>query len=660
MKTIEKILVANRGEIAFRILRTCRRMGIATVAVHSDADENAPHVRFADEAVRLGPAPASESYLSIEKILDAALRTGADAIHPGYGFLAENPLFAEGCAFAGIRFIGPPPEAIRLMGSKIESRKLMAGHGVPVTPGYDGEDQSDETLHGKILEIGFPVLVKVSAGGGGKGMVIVEREGEVPGALAEARRLGRSTFGDDTLLLEKLVRPVRHVEIQVLGDKHGNVVHVFERECSIQRRHQKIIEETPSPVVGEELRRAMGAAAVQAARAVGYQSAGTVEFLLAPDGSFSFLEMNTRLQVEHPVTELVTGLDLVELQIRIASGEPLPFGQEDLRQSGHAVECRVYAEEPGKGFLPSTGTILDWHLPDVPGLRVDSGVETGSEVSVHYDPLLAKVITHGASRSEAVQRMLRALERMSVLGVATNIDLLRRLLSHREFQKGRLSTDFIQKKFPPRTLASNPGPEVAELAALVATAWAYQQRRAAAKILPAIPSGWRNNPYREQRVSYRVGDRTVTVDYHVERPGELSLRVDGGESRVARIHELEGPRITLSVDGHRRRFRLARQGETFFIHLAPRVVQLQRIPRFPLQDDLESRDGCQAPMPGKITKILVSAGEKVEKGAPLLVLEAMKMEQTVAAPTNGIVQEILVGEGRQVEGGQLLVRLEGG
>ncbi|MCA9522050.1 MAG: ATP-grasp domain-containing protein, partial [Myxococcales bacterium] len=443
----DTVLIANRGEIARRIIRSCRQQGYRSVAVFSDADEGAAFVHEADEAVRIGPAPSRESYLSIERIIAAAKRVGAQAIHPGYGFLAENAEFAAACEEAGLIFVGPRSETIRTMGSKIESKKLMESYGVPVIPGYFGEDQSVERLLVEAARIEYPVLLKASAGGGGKGMRIVASDDELATAIPAARREALSAFGDDTLFLEKVVSPARHVELQILGDEEGHLVHVFERECSIQRRHQKIIEETPSVALDAELRAEMGAAAVRAGEAMGYCSAGTVEFLLGANRRFYFLEVNTRLQVEHPVTEMTTGLDLVELQLEIAQGHPLPFAQRDLRQRGHAIECRIYSENPANHFLPATGRLADWHLPTLDGLRVDSGVERGDEVSIHYDPLLAKVITWGKTRNEATRRMIRALDGASIQGVTTNRAFLIDILRHEAWERGELDTRFIERHY---------------------------------------------------------------------------------------------------------------------------------------------------------------------------------------------------------------------
>lgn len=446
-KTFTKILIANRGEIAVRLIRACREMGIGSVAVYSEADAGAVHVRLADEAVLLGPAEAGESYLVVEKIIGAAKEIGAEAVHPGYGFLSENAGFAQAVADAGLVFIGPPPDAITAMGDKAEARELMEKAGVPLIPGYQGRDD-DKALTKAAKQIGFPVLVKAAAGGGGKGMRVVENEGDLTEGIETARNEARSAFSDDRLIVEKYLPQARHVEFQILADTHGNIVHLFERECSIQRRHQKVIEETPSPLLDEGLRAEMGAAAVAAAQSVGYTNAGTVEFIIDPDTrQFYFLEMNTRLQVEHPITELTAGLDLAQWQIRIAAGEKLPFTQAGLSQRGHAIEARIYAEDPANDFLPAVGTILRWRDAQGPGVRVDSGVETGSQVSVFYDPLLAKVIVHAEDRAAAVRKMEQALTDLVVLGVVTNRDFLLDVLAHQEFVQGTATTRFIDTHF---------------------------------------------------------------------------------------------------------------------------------------------------------------------------------------------------------------------
>jgi acetyl-CoA carboxylase biotin carboxylase subunit len=459
-----KILIANRGEIAVRVLQTCRTMGIQTVAVYSDADANAPHVRYADEAVRLGAAPSAESYLRSDKIIEVARQTGAEAIHPGYGFLSENAAFAEAVARAGIVFIGPAPSVIRRMGSKTEARYLMESAGVPIVPGYQGEVTE---FRSEAQKIGYPVLIKAAGGGGGKGMRVVKQTQELREMIQSAQRESANAFGDDTVFLEKYLPVAHHVEFQILGDRYGNIVHLFERECSIQRRHQKIIEETPSPLLTDRVRREMGAAAVMAAKTVGYENAGTVEFIVDEAGHFYFLEMNTRLQVEHPITEMVTGLDLVRLQLMVAAGEPLPFAQKDLVQRGHALECRVYAEDPANDFLPSTGKVLFAETPELPNVRVDTGVETGTTITIHYDPMVAKVITYGATREESIERMQIALSSYTLLGVTTNIPFLQAVLDQEAFRHGETRTDFIPRHLADWTPPA-PAQEILDLALIAA------------------------------------------------------------------------------------------------------------------------------------------------------------------------------------------------
>ena len=500
---IRKLLIANRGEIAVRIIRACRELGIITIAVYSDADAQAPYVALADEAMAIGPGPAGESYLRGDRIISAAQEAGADAIHPGYGFLSENADFAESCADAGITFVGPPAGVIRMLGDKIRAKRLMANAGVPIVPGYMDEDQSDTRLGLEAARIGYPMLIKASAGGGGRGMRIVRSAELFDGELGEARREAQAAFGDNRVLLERYIERSRHIEFQILGDTQGNVVHLYERECSIQRRHQKIIEESPSPVLTEDLRERMAESAVQAGRASGYVNAGTVEFLFEelPDGDhqFYFLEVNTRLQVEHPVTEMLTGIDFVKLQIRVASGEPIPYTQDQIRASGHALEARIYAEDPGQGFIPSLGRLHRWIPPAAPWVRVDSGVEQGSEVSPYYDPMLAKLIVRGEHREESVARMRQALRDFHVLGVTTNISYLRDIIDHPEFRAGKLSTQFLNNNFT--GWRSNPEPPTEVLLALAADCAMPADTRRAVRTTgddrdPNYPwkraDGWRN------------------------------------------------------------------------------------------------------------------------------------------------------------------------
>jgi propionyl-CoA carboxylase alpha chain len=637
-------------------MRTCRRLGIATVAVFSDADEDMPFVRFADEAIRIGPPPAASSYLAIETLIAAARRTGADAVHPGYGFLSENATFAQACAGAGITFIGPSPEVIHLLGSKREAKIAASRAGVPIVPGYNGDDQRVETLTEQAFEIGFPLLVKASAGGGGKGMRVVRARGELQDAIERARSEAKNAFGDDTLLLERYVERPRHVEIQILGDHHGELIHLWERECSIQRRHQKVIEEAPSPALDETRRAAMGAAGVAVGKAVGYTSAGTVEFIVAPDGAFYFLEVNTRLQVEHPVTEAITGLDLVEQQIRVARGERLGLSAAPPIR-GHAIEVRLYAEDADAGYLPTTGRILDWRFDDVPGLRVDAGVETGSEVGIHYDPMLAKVIAHAATRRDAIALLRRSLERATVAGITTNREHLHRVLGHPAFGSGELDTHFLDHhadalRAPPLSAGR------LRTAAIAATLAGFAARLAAST--PLAPPGWRNVWFADPVLTFAVGEQRLALAYRSLGADRFTITVDGAPStvRLVAVEPRAGSGAAVEVvfedDGHRVRRRVVSDGGATGARWHVDGLVLVEEPRFPEAVAAAVAGGLTAPMPGKVVKVLVEAGQDVAAGAALLVLEAMKMEQTVRAPTDGVVAALHVSTGEQVEADQLL------
>ena len=648
MRTLTKLLVANRGEIALRVMKTAKRMGLATVAVYSDADAHAPHVKFADEAVRIGPAPSKDSYLSIDAVLRAAKVTGADCIHPGYGFLSENPEFAQAVFDAGITFVGPTPEAIRAMGLKREAKALVEKRGVPLVPGFDGGDQSTALLEKKALEIGLPVIFKPSAGGGGKGMKIARKPEELREAIESGQREAKNAFGDSTLIIEKYLERPRHIEVQLLGDSHGNVVHLFERECSIQRRHQKVVEETPSVALNAEKRAEMGAAAVEVAKAIGYTNAGTVEFIVDADGRFYFSEMNTRLQVEHRVTELVVGVDLVELQLRIARGETLPFTQAQVKQHGHAVQVRLYAEDPANGFLPSVGPVHDFHVHEVGGVIVDSGIESGGEVSMHYDPMIAKLIAWGEDRDDAHARLLRALDGLSVQGVKTNRGFLSRLIQHAKYREGELHTGFIEEHL---SLEEPLDAARRKQCALAATLVAYLERRAADPFLPGVVTGYRNNRFADQHVEYVDGPR---VEYRAL--GGSKFLVDAAPWTVV---SWSAPALVLeSPEGLRERFRVTRVDDTFFVHARHGSEVLKEVPRFPLPQDSALKGGFMAPMPGKVVKVNVKAGDAVKAGQTLLVLEAMKMEQATRSPTDGVVKSVAVREGDQVTAGQVLVTLE--
>lgn len=660
-----KILIANRGEIACRVIKTARRMGIKTVAVYSEADANARHVRLADEAVLIGPAPARESYLMVERIIEAARATGAQAIHPGYGFLSENEAFCEACEQAGIVFIGPPVAAIRAMGSKSEAKKLMEKAGVPLTPGYHGDDQNSEHLRREADAIGYPVLIKAAAGGGGKGMRLVERGEDFLDALASCQREAAASFGSEHVLVEKYIVRPRHIEIQVFGDSHGNCVYLFERDCSVQRRHQKVLEEAPAPGMTPERRAGMGRAAVEAAKAVGYVGAGTVEFIANQDGSFYFMEMNTRLQVEHPVTEMITGLDLVEWQLRVAAGEPLPLAQEQLQIRGHALEARIYAEDPARGFLPSTGRLV--HLaPPAEGLhvRVDTGVEEGDEISPHYDPMVAKLIVWDINRDRALARMLQALADYRVVGVANNIEFLSRLVACPAFANADLDTGLIERQhaylFAPAEAVPAEVWQVVALAELLrdrAYGKAHAQESADPRSPWHIRDGWRLNASARRRLCFRAGElqQEVAVVYCGE-----AFELEAGGAKVVARGSLN-PRGLLHVDfdGARTDATVIAAGEKRHVFLHGRSWPLVCVdPLHHAGEGGGAEGGLQAPMPGKVIALLAEAGRAVEKGAPLLILEAMKMEHTITAPAAGTVKAFRYAVGDQVGDGAELVEFE--
>ena len=648
---IRKLLVANRGEIAARVMRTAHDLGIATVAVHSDPDADAPFVALADEAVRLPGSSPTETYLRGDLVIAAARATGADAVHPGYGFLSENAGFARDCTAAGLTFVGPAPDAIASMGSKLEAKALMEAAGVPVLPGATVTDSTD--LGDVAAEIGFPVLVKAAFGGGGRGMRIVRTAAELSDAVDGARREAASAFGDGTVFLERYVEDPRHVEVQIVGDTAGEVVHLFERECSIQRRYQKIVEEAPSPAVDDALRAELGSAAVAAGKAIGYTGAGTVEFVLDRDGGFFFLEVNTRLQVEHPVTELVTGLDLVALQLRVAEGHPLPTEVTGARIDGHAIEVRLYAEDVPAGYLPATGTLHRFAVPTMPGLRVDSGVTDGSVVSPHYDPMLAKVIAHGATRADAARTLARALAQAGLHGVTTNRDLLVGILRDEEFLAGGTDTGFLGRHPELVTPAQDAGERVRAVTAALA---GQVLRRQQAPVLGGLPSGWRNVGGPPQPVAYAVGERTLDVTYAFRRSG-LEVAVDGEPLDVILVAATP-EQVTLEVDGVRRTHRVHRAGGHTFVDSAAGSSSFTDVPRFADPNAVAHAGSLLAPMPGTVVRVLAGTGDTVAAGAPLVVLEAMKMEHTVAAPVDGVVTSVDVTPGDQVETRQVLAVVE--
>jgi 3-methylcrotonyl-CoA carboxylase alpha subunit len=672
----KKILIANRGEIAVRIMATCREMGIRSVAVYSEADRYARHVREADEAYCIGPAPATQSYLHIDTIIDVAQRSGAEAIHPGYGFLSENAAFSEACEQAGIVFIGPPPAAMRLMGSKIAAKQLAQSVGAPTVPGYNGESQDDAVLLQEAERIGFPLLIKASAGGGGKGMRTVNASAEFLEQLAGARREARAAFGDETVFLERLIERPRHVEIQVLGDRYGHLIHLGERECSIQRRHQKIVEESPSVALTPDLRAAMGAAAVRIAAAAGYTNAGTVEFMLDTDRRFYFLEMNTRLQVEHPVTEAVTGLDLVRHQLLIASGESLEIAQEQVSQRGHAIEVRIYAEDPQQNFLPSMGTISHFVPPEGPGIRVDSGIESGDEISQFYDPMIAKLIVYGEDRAAAISRLRSALAHCAILGVTTNVPLLHAISLHPAFQQGLTFTSFLDEYglLAPPAWRDLPV-EVLHAAALNEMQSVMEGQIAVNAHLstPGAPAAnpwlwlgpWRmagemrTITYRYQSQDYRIALRPI-----IEKASTWQVQIDGQPTEDITCLRGNNALLLLRRGSQQVRAYVQERRDEIEVAFEGHSYRLQR--RWPPDIKLTSLEGgadhaqkaLTAPMAGTIVKVQVRDGEMVQEHQTLLILSAMKMEHSITAPYTGKVRRVHYDEGSVVAGGSVLVEME--
>ncbi len=661
-----KILIANRGEIACRVARTARRMGIRTVAVYSDADADALHVAECDEAVRLGPAAPRESYLNGAAVIGIALSTGAQAIHPGYGFLSENEDFATACAAAGLVFIGPPPAAIAAMGSKSAAKNIMGAAGVPLVPGYHGDAQDPALLAREAEAIGFPVLIKATAGGGGKGMKIVTAAGEFAAALASARREAKASFGDDRVLIERYLTSPRHIEIQVFADTLGNAVYLFERDCSVQRRHQKVLEEAPAPGMTTERRAAMGEAAVAAAKAIGYVGAGTVEFIAEQDGRFYFMEMNTRLQVEHPVTEMITGTDLVEWQLRVAAGEPLPLRQDQLTINGHALEARLYAEDPERGFLPSIGTLSHWRMPAASArVRVDTGVGAGDDVSPFYDPMLAKLIVWGEDRAAACAGMLRALAQCEVVGVATNIAFLERVVAHDAFASARIDTGLIEKYrdalFPPPSAT----PDAALLAATVAEYEGLALDAAAAARVSGDPNSpwhirdawWLGMTTHAIPLTFADGDARTRVEVRPRGEHQLDVAFPGRSIAVSYSHADD--RLHIVADDVAFEATVIADNDDRYV-FAPEARRHLRFidPLAHAAEDDEHGGHLTAPMSGAVVAVMVEVGAKVAKGAPLIVLEAMKMEHTIVAPADGIVAAVHFGVGDRVAEGADLVNLE--
>ncbi|HEX7430327.1 MAG TPA: acetyl-CoA carboxylase biotin carboxylase subunit [Mycobacterium sp.] len=648
------VLVANRGEIAVRVIRTLRAMGIRSVAVFSDADADARHVAEADVAVRIGPAPARQSYLNIDAVLSAALRTGAQAIHPGYGFLSENAEFAAALESAGIVFIGPPVKAIQTMGDKIAAKTMVSAFGVPVVPGIARPGLTDADLIAAADGVGYPVLVKPSAGGGGKGMRVVHESTELQAALTSARREAGAAFGDDTLFLERFVLNPRHIEVQVLADGYGNVVHLGERECSLQRRHQKVIEEAPSPLLDKATRTRIGAAACDTARSVDYTGAGTVEFIVSADrpDEFFFMEMNTRLQVEHPVTEMVTGIDLVELQVRIAAGEKLPIAQDDVTMTGHAIEARIYAEDPTRGFLPTGGEVLDLAEPRGPGVRVDSGLARGTVVGSDYDPMLSKVIAHADSRAAALRALDRALADTAVLGVTTNVEFLRFLLADPDVVAGRLDTGLLDRRTTDFA-AAQPGED--ELIAAAAYKWLRSWPVPAGNLWD-VPSGWRIGDRAPTILRLHSGERTDHVRL-TGTPQAATAVVEDGEPHTLTA-SLAGDRLAVTLDGLRTDYLVAATDGQIWLAGGGRTAVVDEVREAPVRPDDEHSGDAElvSPMPGSVVAVGVEGGAHVDAGDVVVAVEAMKMEHALTAPVDGVV-ELLVAVGDQVKVGQPLARI---
>jgi geranyl-CoA carboxylase alpha subunit len=654
-----KILIANRGEIACRVMRTAKALGYRTVAVFSDADADALHVRQADMAVHIGPAPARDSYLNIDALLGAAKRAGADAVHPGYGFLSENAAFAEACAAAGLVFIGPPAAAIAAMGNKARAKELMRAAGVPCVPGYQGEDQSDERMSAAAARIGFPLMVKAAAGGGGRGMRLVTAALDLANALARARSEAARAFGSDELILERAIAGARHIEFQIFADQHGNVIHLGERDCSIQRRHQKVIEEAPSPSVSTELRAQMGEAAVAAARAIDYVGAGTVEFLLDPEGQFYFLEMNTRLQVEHAVTEAITGLDLVAWQLNVAAGEKLPLEQHQVVLDGHAIEARLYAEDPENGFLPQSGELIDWRPAGGEGVRIDHGSATGRLVSPFYDPMLAKLIAHGGTREEARRRLIMALEDTVALGLKTNRSLLIAMLRHPAFAAGEVTTAFIDQYFPTggdTVRAAQPSSRILALAAVLL----FEARARSAPGDAGAAQCWSSTGVAVWPLQLRLGDAHHAVSVTAEGAKGYLIAIGGERVEVAIVHRDDGV-VRFDISGVQQSTRFVVQDDALYLDLDGDIFEARDTTLAPAGSNRSAGSlRLLAPMNGVIVNVLAKPDDPVAKGQCVVVLEAMKMQHEIVAERDGTIDKVLVKPGDQVATRQILAELKPG
>lgn len=656
IKEIDSILIANRGEISSRVSRTCRKMGIRSIAVFSDADRNMPFVMDADEAVYIGSSNPAESYLDQDKLISAAQSAGAQAIHPGYGFLSENASFARRCADQGLIFIGPNPGAITAMGSKSEAKQLMSQHKIPTVPGYQGDDQSSKRLIKEAKSIGFPLLLKATAGGGGKGMRIVHQQADLSDAIDAARRESLAAFGNDELIIEKYIESGRHIEFQIFGDQHGHCIHLLERECTIQRRYQKVVEESPAPMMTPELRKEMGQAAVHAAKALDYDNAGTVEFIYDDHtGDYYFLEVNTRLQVEHPVTEEITGIDLVKLQIESAQGNPLALTQQDIVANGYAIEIRLYAEDPYNDFRPVTGQIKKLEIPKVQGLRIESAVESGSEISMYYDPMIAKIIVHDVDRQSAHRKLSYVLDRMVCVGTITNQALLSQILKHPDFKRGVYNTHFIADHIDLTGITT----DISELtdALIACTIYRWSIRNSKRTLLRAMPSGWRNSFNDYQIDTFRKGEQEYSIRYRYIK-GAFEVITPEGDQKNVSIVNYEDESITIELSGHVKSYQIVDTTDVIYLHHSSvGNVALEKVSRLPIKEVHKVAGGYEAPMPAQVIDVLVSEGDKVSEGDALVIMSSMKMESTVEAESDGIVAEVYVTNGQAIEAGHVMLKV---